>query len=277
MNGFPLGYALGNSRESATLKSLTFAAVIASALSVAGIFVPGDVVAEPPVANTDIEELKKGQAEIKKELAEIRKLLTPAPAPPAVEKLEATVAIGSIASRGSKDARVTMIEFSDYQCPYCKRHVDQTVPGLVKDYVETGKVRYAFRDFPLAAIHPLAAKAAEAARCAGDQGKYWEMHDRLFANQKELQAEKLPAHAQAIGLDESKFRECLDQARYAAAVQKDVNEGTQLGISGTPTVIIGITDGEQAKNAVIIRGAHAIATFKAEIDRLLAPPVAAKQ
>jgi protein-disulfide isomerase len=276
MTGIRLSYAPiiygGN-----TLKYLTYGAVIASVLSVASILVPSGVVAETPVVNSDIEELKKGQAEIKKELAEIRKLLTPAPAPSAVEKLEATVALGSIAPRGNKNAPVTMIEFSDYQCPYCKRHADQTVPALIKEYVDTGKLRYAFRDLPLTQIHPLAAKAAEAARCAGDQGKYWEMHDRLFANQKELQAEKLPAHAKAIGLDEAAFRACLDDSRHAAAVKKDLDAGTELGINGTPAIIIGINDGEQVKNAVVIRGAHPIATFKAEIERLLAAPTAATE
>jgi len=260
------------------VKQMKPRALIAGLLAALCAIAPAGVLAQVDsgALSADIQELKKGQAEIKKELEEIRKLLTPTPPPAAAEKLEVAVAVGSIVVRGSQDAPVTMIEFSDYQCPFCKRHVDQTVPGLVKDYVETGKLRYALRDFPLAGIHPLAAKAAEAARCAGEQGKYWEMHDRLFANQKELQVEKLPAQAQALGLDESKFRECLDQDRYAAAVQMDVAEGTQLGITGTPTVVVGMSDGAQAKNAVIIRGAQAIATFKAEIDKLLAPALAAK-
>ncbi len=145
--------------------------------------------------DADIAELKKGQAEIKQALEEIREILTPKPVS-AAEALDAVVAVGDIATRGSKNAPLTMIEFSDYQCPFCKRHAEQTVPVLIKDYVAAGKVRYAFRDFPLAAIHPLATKAAEAARCAGDQGKYWEMHDRLFARQDELQAEKLPGACQ---------------------------------------------------------------------------------
>jgi protein-disulfide isomerase len=261
------------------LKSLTRIAVIASVLSVAGIHVPADVLAQAKseVGITDVEELKKGQAEIRKELAEIRKLLTPAPPPSAVEKLETTVAVGSIAPRGSPNAPVTMIEFSDYQCPYCKRYADQTVPELLKDYVQTGKVRYAFRDFPLMQVHPLAAKAAEAARCAGDQGKYWEMHDKLFANPGELQAEKLPVHARSISLDEPAFRKCLDESRHAAAVQEDLDAGAKIGITGTPAIVIGLSDGDQAKNVVVVRGALPIGTFKAEIEKLLAAPPAAKE
>lgn len=220
----------------------------------------------------DIAELKKGQQEIKNELAELKKLLTPKPPPAQVEKLEGAVAIGSIPTKGDAKATVTMIEFSDYQCPFCKRHVDQTVPELMKAYVDSGKVRYAFRDFPLAALHPQAAKAAEASRCAADQGKYWEMHDRLFALQPEIKDQKFAEFAKGIGLDEAKFTECLDSGRYAAAVQNDVDYGTKLGVRGTPTVVVGISDGEQVKNATIIRGAQPLATFKAELDKLLAPP-----
>jgi protein-disulfide isomerase len=219
----------------------------------------------------DIAELKKGQQEIKSELAEIKKLLTPKPPPPQVEKLEGAVAIGSIPGKGDAKAAVTMIEFSDFQCPFCKRHVDQTVPALLKDYVDSGKVRYVFRDFPLAALHPQAAKAAEAARCAGDQGKYWDMHDKLFALQPEIKDQKYADFAKQIGLDEAKFDECMTSSRYAAAVQNDVDYGTKLGVRGTPTVVVGLSDGDQVKNATIIRGAQPLATFKEELDKLLAP------
>jgi protein-disulfide isomerase len=143
--------------------------------------------------------------------------------------------------------------------------------------VQTGKVRYAFRDFPLTQVHPLAAKAAEAARCAGDQGKYWEMHDKLFANPGELQAEKLPVHARSISLDEPAFRKCLDESRHAAAVQEDLDAGAKIGITGTPAIVIGLSDGDQAKNVVVVRGALPIGTFKAEIEKLLAAPPAAKE
>jgi protein-disulfide isomerase len=252
--------------------------VVVGLISVVCAAAPADLRAQgaADTYDADIAELKKGQAEIKQALEEIRKILTPQPAP-AAEALDAVVAVGDIVTRGSKDAPLTMIEFSDYQCPYCKRHVEQTVPALIKDYVSAGKVRYAFRDFPLTPIHPLAAKAAEAARCAGDQGKYWEMHDRLFSMQDELQAEKLPTHAKAIGLEEAPFRACLDQGRHAAAVQKDLDEGTRLGVRGTPTIVIGLSDGAGVKNAVLIRGAHAVETFKAEIDRLMAVPAPEKK
>jgi protein-disulfide isomerase len=232
--------------------------------------------ADPDIGslNADIQELKKGQAEIKQELEEIRKLLTPQPPIAFVAKLPGPVGVGSNEVRGNKNAKVTLIEFSDYQCPFCKRNTDQTMPALVRNYVESGKLRYAYRDFPSAGLHPYATKAAQAARCAGDQGKYWPMHDRLFANQQELQAEKLPEHAEAIGLDVKRFRECLEQGRYAAAVQKDVEQGQQLGVTGTPTIVIGLSDDKQVKEAVIIRGALPLQTFTAEIDKFLTPAVA---
>ncbi len=231
--------------------------------------------------SAEISELKKGQDAIRKDLEEIKKLLAarPAPpaAPPAVEKIDAVVAVGGIAPQGKAAAPLTLIEFTDYQCPYCSRHAQQTVPQLVKDYVDTGKVRYTIRDFPLEQIHPNAAKAAEAARCAGDQDKYWEMHDKLFSNQKELQPEKLAEYAKAIGLNEGAFKACLDQGKYTQAVKQDLEAGSKLGVRGTPTVVLGVSDGAQVKNAVIIRGAQSYANFKAEIDKLLAPPAAEKQ
>ncbi len=249
---------------------------IAGVLSLPAASYPASAVAAPPgdPVLSAIEELRKGQAEIKSELAEIRRLVTPPPPKLAIEKLQAPADVGSVAPRGSQKAPVTIIEFSDYQCPYCRRHVDQTMPRLLDDYVKKGTVRYAFRDYPLSEIHPLAAKAAEAARCAGDQGKYWEMHDRLFANQKDLQPEKLPEHAQAIGLDVGKYRTCLDDSRHAAAVQQDLKAGGQLGAEGTPTFVLGLSDGNQVKDGVIIHGAQPIAVFKAEIDKLLVPPPA---
>jgi protein-disulfide isomerase len=100
-----------------------------------------------------------------------------------MQALDAVVAIGDAPVKGNPNAKLTLIEFSDYQCPFCRRHAENTLPSLDKEYIATGKVRYVFHDFPLEAIHPQAFKAAEAAHCAGEQQKYWEMHGRLFANQ----------------------------------------------------------------------------------------------
>jgi protein-disulfide isomerase len=126
------------------------------------------------------------------------------------------------------------------------------------------------RDLPLEAIHPLAMKAAEATHCAGEQGKYWEMHDRLFANQRELSRPDLSKHAQAIGLDVGAFDQCLDTGKVVARVRKDVVDAERLQANGTPTFFIGLTDSKSAQiKGVRIVGAVPYQTFKQAIDRLL--------
>jgi len=116
---------------------------------------------------------------------------------------------------GAKNAKVTMVEFADYQCPFCARHFRETFSLIEKDYLRTGKVKYAFFDFPLEHSHPQAFQAAVAAYCAGEEGKYWEMHARLFTHQQELLEKDLLHHAQAIGLDPSKFERCLNNEESA--------------------------------------------------------------
>src|SRR4029453_6325636 len=127
-------------------------------------------------------------------------------------------------SIGAPSAKVVMIEFSDYQCPFCGRYANETFAPLMAQYVNTGKIRYIFKNFPLEGIHPLAEKAAEAAECMGEQGKYWEAHERLFKNQKALDAKQLSEHALALGLNVPKFQQCLDTGKYTAKVKADAAE-----------------------------------------------------
>jgi hypothetical protein len=117
-----------------------------------------------------------------------------------MQALDAVVAIGDAPVKGNPNAKLTLIEFSDYQCPFCRRHAENTLPSLDKEYIATGKVRYVFHDFPLEAIHPQAFKAAEAAHCAGEQQKYWEMHGRLFANQQAWRRRSFPSMPKRSGL-----------------------------------------------------------------------------
>ena len=137
--------------------------------------------------------------------------------------------------------------------------------------MQTGKVKYVLRDLPLESIHPYAMKAAEATHCAADQGKYWEMHDRLFANQRELTRPDLTKHAQALGLNVAAFDSCLDSNKYAARVRKDIAEALSLQANGTPTFFIGLTDanGSQIKGTRLV-GALPYQSFKDQIERLLA-------
>ena len=134
-------------------------------------------------------------------------------------------------------------------------------------------MRYIVRDLPLEAIHKEAFKAAEASHCAREQGKYWEMYNRLFVNQRQLGREDLNRHAQALGLDLPAFQRCVDSGKYAEAVRKDLAEAQRLGITGTPTFFIGVAGPNDTEmKAVKLVGAQPYTTFKATIDRLLAIP-----
>jgi protein-disulfide isomerase len=146
------------------------------------------------------------------------------------------------------------------------------MPKLEQDYVKTGKVRYTVREFPLESIHPQAFKAAEAALCAGDQDRYWEMHLRLFAHQRALGPTQLPGHARAIGLDEAAFTRCLEEGRHADRVRADLAEGARAGVRGTPNFFIGIVDdaGTAVKVMRTLRGAVPYANFQAALDAVLA-------
>lgn len=161
---------------------------------------------------------------------------------------------------GDADAKVTIVEFSDYECPFCGRYFTQTYPQLKKDYVDTGKVKIVFRDYPLP-FHSNAQKAAEAAECADDQGKFWEMHNKLFSNQQSLGVANLKKYAGELALDQAKFDECLDSGKYESEVQNDLNEGGAYGVSGTPSFFV---------NGIMLVGAQPYSEFKKLIDAELA-------
>jgi protein-disulfide isomerase len=170
---------------------------------------------------------------------------------------------GSI-SIGQADAPVTLVEYTDYQCPFCRRHNLQTFPTLLSEYIETGIVRYVFKDFPLNSIHPQAAEAAEAARCANDQGRFLEMHDLLFVRQEEWSGQAPPTEifvgmAAGLGLDEAAFRACLEGGEHEAAVTADLNEGIGFGITGTPAFYL---------NGYPISGAQPLEVFEQAIAQV---------
>lgn len=230
---------------------------------------------------TGQQELEKGVQQIQKDVDEIKKILQAAvnPQAPPEKALNAVVNIAGEPVKGNKDARLTVIEFSEYQCPFCSRHVKNTVPQLDKEYVQTGKVKYVFRDLPLESIHKNAFKAGEAAHCAGEQGKFWPMHDRLFDNQQSLEAAKLVEHATAIGVDAKKFQACLDAGKYGPEIRKDIADAERLGVSATPTTLIAVSqpNDPNVKVVKVIRGAQDYKVFKAAFDELLSPAPAVKQ
>ncbi|MEA2055296.1 MAG: thioredoxin domain-containing protein [Candidatus Thermoplasmatota archaeon] len=138
---------------------------------------------------------------------------------------------------GSEDATVTMIEFSDFECYYCGKFYTETLSQLKTNYIDTGKVKFVYRDYPLA-MHQNAQKAAEAAECAGEQGKFWEYHNKLLENQNALDNESLKQYAKDLGLDETQFNTCLDSGEMTSEVQKDFSDGSSYGVTGTPTFFI---------------------------------------
>jgi protein-disulfide isomerase len=168
---------------------------------------------------------------------------------------------------GSNEARVMIIEFTDLQCPYCAQFALTTWPRLRQQYVDTGKVRFATRDLPLP-FHPYAVPAAVAARCAGQQGKFWEYREALFRNQSQLPEDPHAALAKSLGLDAAQFADCRRDPAVAYSVQADVALARASNIQSTPSFVIGrVVDGEFAGE--VLSGAQPFELFQARIDLLL--------
>jgi len=192
---------------------------------------------------------------------------TQVPTPPPSTDTPATVDDDAVL--GEEDAPITLIEFTDYQCPFCGRHFTQTHNQIKANYIDTGKVKLITRDFPLS-FHPHAQKASEATECADDQGKFWEMHDLLFEQQASWSnTTDAPAtfkgFAADLGLNAGTFDSCLDSGKYAAEVAKDMADGSAAGIDGTPGFWILGPDGQSQK----ISGAYPYESFKAAFDGML--------
>ncbi len=168
------------------------------------------------------------------------------------------VGVDDDAIKGDSNALVTIIEFSDYECPFCGRYFQQTYPQIIREYVDSGKVKIVFRDFPLS-FHENAQKAGEAAECAGEEGNeaYWKMHDKLFENQDKLDIDSLKQYAKDIGLNSNNFNKCLDSGKMASEIQKDFKDGQDAGVSGTPAFFI---------NGIPLTGAQPFEAFKKIID-----------
>jgi protein-disulfide isomerase len=198
---------------------------------------------------------QKGQGALAEYYDGLRKemsieVLLPPYAPPKV----AVDATGP--SKGPANAPITIVEFSDFECPFCVK-AEPTVKQLMDAY--PGKIRLVYRDFPLP-NHAKAPKAAEAAHCAGDQGKYWEMHEKLFANATKLEVKDLKGYAKDVGLDTGKFDQCLDQGTKAGEVEKHRKAGEDVGVTGTPAFFI---------NGRMVSGAQPLEAFRAIVDQEL--------
>jgi protein-disulfide isomerase len=222
----------------------------------------------------ELQALKEGQEQIQEELEEIKKLLKQgARAAPGQNVFNPTdIELGEVAYLGQENAVVTLVEVSDYHCPYCKRHADTVMKQLSESYIDTGKLRFVMREFPIPNLHPRAEAASTAALCAGEQGNYWGMHDALFADQKSRTDEAFQSMAAGLGLDQNRFDDCLVSDRFKAQIKADKTQGQKLGITGTPSFVVGLTDPENPDKVHLtrfIRGAQSFEAFSAAIDELL--------
>jgi len=226
--------------------------------------------AELRVLKDEIKYLKQGQQATQQELREIKEILE-ARLPARTPSQPAIISMRGGPTLGNKDAPIVLIDFSDYQCPFCGKFVRETMPLLDREYIKTGKIQYVFRDLPLETIHPNAFEAAEAARCAGEQGKYWEMHNRLYQSQDALETTHLSINAQALGLEMSEFTKCLTSGKYESEVRHDIADAGNAGIQVTPSFVIGLVSQDQRVRVLkLITGAQPYSAFKVALDSALA-------
>jgi protein-disulfide isomerase len=226
----------------------------------------------PALAIADDDLFCKQQLDqVLAELRELRKLveargvgMPTAPAPPQ----SASIDIGDAPFMGRKDAPITIVEFTDYQCPYCKQFFTQTFPWLNKAYIESGQVKFVVMNLPLADIHKDASLAATAAVCAQQQGHFWEMNDHMQANPDELLKDPLLAYAKHIGMDDDRFRTCVESEGATEAVAKTRGIAAEKAIRGTPTFVVGKTT-PAGVDGVIIRGAVPLGAFEDRFRELL--------
>jgi protein-disulfide isomerase len=226
-----------------------------------------------PVAHADMtqEQVQELLTELKGIRAALEKMGTPAPAAQPQEPVSDKVTMAMPANAyelGKTSAPIVMIEYTDLQCPFCQQFHNTAFDEIKKNYIDTGKVLYVSRDFPLD-FHPWARPAAIAARCAGDQGKFWELRNTLQTNADKLSKEMIAQHAKDLNLDMKKFQACADSDFYTADINKQVAEGTAAGVSGTPSFIIGKVENGQLDGVRLV-GAMPYASFDAKIQELLA-------
>ena len=210
--------------------------------------------------------------EMLKELRAIRAALERVTPPPPGQAKDQTAKLTNVGgySLGKADAPLTLVEFTDLQCQFCNRFSTQVFGQLKAAYIDTGMVRFVTRDFPLD-FHPEALPAARAARCAGEQGKFWEMREALVRDYKQLGAPFIASVAERLKLDMAAFKACAASTKFDAAIMQDMNDGRAVNVEGTPTFVLGRTS-PQGVEGILIVGAQPFAAFDAKIKDLLAQP-----
>lgn len=237
-----------------------------------------------PAFADDMSDVKTGIIQLQKDVSELKGILLgiaagiqggPSkatagvpnlPGTPGVQLSEAATGVDDNPILGDLNAPVTIVEFSDYQCPYCGKFYRETLPNIKKEFIASGKVRFVYRDFPLDG-HQHARSASMAVNCAGEQNKYWEMHDAVFVNQQDLS--DMEGIAKKAGVDIKKLKTCVNSKKFETEIEKDLNEGKAIGVGGTPSFIIGKTSQDGSVKGKLIPGALPFSAFKAEIEALL--------
>jgi len=256
-----------NKKNEKVIKRSTFNSLIIAIIIITGIaaFFAGSFVSNLNSEQISQKELDNAIAELELKILE-KQLPTNQPSIP----LEISADNDPII--GNPDAPITIIEFSDFQCPFCARFHIQTLPTIMEEYIEKGTVKLVFRDFPIQSIHPNAVPASVAAECANEQGKFKQMHDILFEKQNEWSnletvyaIELFNQYSEQINLEQEQFSSCLSTAKYVKEIQNDLDDGRTYGVTGTPGFFIG----NQQIGFVELKGAQPFESFKNVIDKQL--------
>jgi len=253
--------------EEISVKKSTFNGLVIGLIILVGVaaFFAGSYTSNLNSEQISEEDLDKALAKLELKLLQ-NKLPTQQPLAPV------KISIDDDPMFGNPDAPITIVEFSDFQCPFCARFHTQTLPLIFEEYIEQGKVKLVFRDFPIQSIHPNALPASVAAECANEQGKFREMHDILFEKQNEWNkletSETLSSFIQYaidIQLDQETFESCLSSGKYIEEIKNDLEDGRDYGVSGTPGFFIGNDEIEYVE----LKGAQPFESFKKVIDAQL--------
>ena len=204
-----------------------------------------------------LDMIRQSQRQLVSEVASMRRL--------------AVIDLTGAPSMGPEEALVTLVEYSDYECPFCIRHFQQTMPQIEANFIKTGKIRYAFRDFPVDQLHPEAVRAHEAAQCAAEQGKFWDLHARLFSAPGTHTTQALEDRALEAGLDIAAFRTCVASGRTTAAVRATATQAVEMGATGTPAFFVGVRDPatNQVKVIQAVTGAQPYSSFEKALNTAL--------
>lgn len=251
-------------------------ALVGAVALATGSHVAAQTPADYQALRKELDVLRERITMLQKEVDTLKAQSRPAAALPVPAPETIVLNLAKAPIHGAESARVVMVEVGDFECPYCGRFFAQTSPQIQKNYVETGKIRYAYVHMPIAS-HRFAFKAGEAAACAADQGKFWEMHDRLFSNQAQLAPAYLPEKATGLVADVNAYKSCLETSKHAADIRSDQAMLTAVGVRATPTFFIGSLDPKtkMLKVSTRIVGAKSFGAFQEALDAALQTSAAA--